>query len=101
MVRDPPLCNGVDLASVTPPPEEEESRVWSYAAAEIGVKAAGVRNSTQMTEVVLTFGSSAGGGRVLRICGCLQDDAVWKRKQNEVEAVFGCLWCVQRQDLIV
>ena len=62
--------------------------MWSYAAADSGWRAAVVRKSTQTTGVVLKLGAPAGGGRVLRMCRCLQEDTVWKRKQNEVEAVL-------------
>lgn len=66
----------VGFASATPPPEEEEPRVETYAAAD-GVGIDGLGSQTETT----TAGSaveatSVGGGRVLRMCRCLEADAV-------------------------
>ena len=77
----------VGSASATLPHEEEEPQVATYAAAEsAGIAGRGFQ--TETTKAVLPCESSAGGGRVLRMCRCLQDDAVWKRRQNDVEAVL-------------
>jgi hypothetical protein len=78
---------GVGFASTTLPPEEEEPRVTTYAAAE-KVELKGSDSQTEKTTMELLEVSSTGGGRVLRICLCLQEDAVWKRRQNDVEAVL-------------
>lgn len=76
-----------DLASATLPPEEEEPGVLSYAAAEVFVLEAGCSSRTQTTTAEELLVCSRGGGTVLRMCLCLQADAVWKRRQKDVAAV--------------
>jgi hypothetical protein len=69
------ILSDVGFASVTLPREEEEPRVTTYAAAEMeGIAGQGFQ--TERTTVVGRWWTSAGGGRVLRICRCLEADAV-------------------------
>lgn len=65
----------VGSASASLPHKEEEPQVATYAAAEI-VEIEGLGSQTESTKAVETCDTSAGGGRVLRMCRCLQEDAV-------------------------
>lgn len=70
------LRSDVGFASATPPPEEEEPRVVTYAAADgFGLNGVGSQTETA-TAVPVVAVSSVGGGRVLRMCRCLEEDAV-------------------------